>query len=299
MKQQTQHGNIELLEDGRVKLAVRGESRIMLISGDGNTIELIEEGSRPAVVAKYKLDDLPEQYHRKYAYASRFVELVRSRTPKITYFSSEAQCSLMENGPNADFEVKFYDGWKIQYSARRKELEVTEPVPTHASSSSSPSSGRQRSTPITHRFDPERDLLDLAPPIATRFQHARDILARCLDAERQSSSYPVVIRRRANSNTAPILSSRSPSVTFYDNDLYQNNVETKPAKATPASTSNTTQNTRIEKPYLYTAFLSHVGWLVRFVHGDLALFVDGTQLRTKHTQQMIYWRESSHATEEW
>lgn len=51
-----------------------------------------------------------EKYWRKYQYASRFVHLVRSKSPKITYFSRYAKCILMENSPDADFEVWFYDG---------------------------------------------------------------------------------------------------------------------------------------------------------------------------------------------
>lgn len=51
-----------------------------------------------------------EKYWRKYQYASRFIQLVRSKTPKITYFTRYAKCILMENSPGADFEVWFYDG---------------------------------------------------------------------------------------------------------------------------------------------------------------------------------------------
>lgn len=51
-----------------------------------------------------------EKYWRKYQYASRFVQLVRSKSPKITYFTRYAKCVLMENSPGADFEVWFYNG---------------------------------------------------------------------------------------------------------------------------------------------------------------------------------------------
>lgn len=44
-------------------------------------------------------------------YASRFVELVRAKTPKITYYSAKAKCDLMENLQH--FEMAFYDGSKI------------------------------------------------------------------------------------------------------------------------------------------------------------------------------------------
>ena len=40
----------------------------------------------------------------------RFVNLVRSKTPKVTMYTKRAKCMLMENSPTADFEVIFYDG---------------------------------------------------------------------------------------------------------------------------------------------------------------------------------------------
>jgi len=61
-------------------------------------------------VKQFTYADLPKKYWKKYQYASRFVNLVRSKTPKITLYSNRAKCMLMENEPNPDFEVIFYDG---------------------------------------------------------------------------------------------------------------------------------------------------------------------------------------------
>lgn len=38
------------------------------------------------------------------------MKLVRSKTPKVTIYTSKAKCMLMENSPNHDFETVFYDG---------------------------------------------------------------------------------------------------------------------------------------------------------------------------------------------
>jgi len=38
------------------------------------------------------------------------VQLVKSKTPKVTLYTKFAKCMLMENTPNADLEVCFYDG---------------------------------------------------------------------------------------------------------------------------------------------------------------------------------------------
>lgn len=53
---------------------------------------------------------LIEKYWKKYQYASKFVQLVKSKTPKVTLYTKYAKVMLMENSPNADLEVCFYDG---------------------------------------------------------------------------------------------------------------------------------------------------------------------------------------------
>lgn len=60
--------------------------------------------------ATYTYHDLPSRYWKKYNYASSYVDMVRSRTPKVITYSDEAKCMLMENGPNADYESSFYNG---------------------------------------------------------------------------------------------------------------------------------------------------------------------------------------------
>ncbi|XP_013119238.2 serine/threonine-protein kinase PLK4 [Stomoxys calcitrans] len=59
---------------------------------------------------------LPLKHHKKYAYAARFVDLVKSKTPKVTYYSTRAKFALMESLD--DYETSFYDGSKITKSSR-------------------------------------------------------------------------------------------------------------------------------------------------------------------------------------
>lgn len=56
----------------------------------------------------YNFTQLPAKHWKKYTYAARFVQLVRAKTPKITYYSSRAKCQLMET--LEDFEMFFYEG---------------------------------------------------------------------------------------------------------------------------------------------------------------------------------------------
>jgi len=60
--------------------------------------------------AIYSYETLPEKLWKKYTSASKFVSLVKSKTPKVTYYSGSGKCFLMENGPDPDFELCFYEG---------------------------------------------------------------------------------------------------------------------------------------------------------------------------------------------
>lgn len=46
-------------------------------------------------------------------YRFRFVNLLRAKTPKVTFYSEKAKCLLMENDPDPDFEVCFYEGKQL------------------------------------------------------------------------------------------------------------------------------------------------------------------------------------------
>jgi len=46
-------------------------------------------------------------------YLFRFVNLLRAKTPKVTLYSDKAKCLLMENDPDPDFEVCFYEGKQL------------------------------------------------------------------------------------------------------------------------------------------------------------------------------------------
>ncbi|XP_068142581.1 serine/threonine-protein kinase PLK4 [Drosophila tropicalis] len=70
----------------------------------------------------YNYDSLPSKHWKKYLYAARFVGLVKSKTPKITYFSSLAKCHLMEN--MIDFEMSYYSGAKYVKSSPGEELKL-------------------------------------------------------------------------------------------------------------------------------------------------------------------------------
>nr|6N46_A Chain A, Serine/threonine-protein kinase PLK4 [Homo sapiens]6N46_B Chain B, Serine/threonine-protein kinase PLK4 [Homo sapiens]6N46_C Chain C, Serine/threonine-protein kinase PLK4 [Homo sapiens]6N46_D Chain D, Serine/threonine-protein kinase PLK4 [Homo sapiens]6N46_E Chain E, Serine/threonine-protein kinase PLK4 [Homo sapiens]6N46_F Chain F, Serine/threonine-protein kinase PLK4 [Homo sapiens]6N46_G Chain G, Serine/threonine-protein kinase PLK4 [Homo sapiens]6N46_H Chain H, Serine/threonin len=132
IRQKTKKAVVSILDSEEVCVELVKEyasqeyvKEVLQISSDGNTITIYYPNGgrgfpladRPPSptdnISRYSFDNLPEKYWRKYQYASRFVQLVREKEPKIEYFDRYAKCILMENSPGADFEVWFYDGVKI------------------------------------------------------------------------------------------------------------------------------------------------------------------------------------------
>ncbi|CAN2388851.1 positive regulation of centriole replication [Pristimantis euphronides] len=132
IRQKTKNAVVSILDTGDVCMEFLKElnsqervKEVLRISCDGNLVYIYHpnEGkgfplvdrppSPPENMLSYTFDSLPEKYWKKYQYASKFIQLVRSKTPKVTYYTRYAKCMLMENSPNADVEVCFYDGAKI------------------------------------------------------------------------------------------------------------------------------------------------------------------------------------------
>ena len=111
-------------------------SEVMRISGDGDRIVLYtpdpgtQLASSPPPTPSSGADSfhsyhsLPSKYHKKYQYAARFVNLVKASTPKITLYTSQAKCYLMEND-DADFEAYFYTGAKVTVSSGTIKIKET------------------------------------------------------------------------------------------------------------------------------------------------------------------------------
>ncbi|XP_059608111.1 serine/threonine-protein kinase PLK4 [Phlebotomus argentipes] len=110
-----------------IRMRTLGEcvTQVCRISGDGRRIVVYEPPGGVAPVREeppgvpphaeeYSHDDLPEVHWKKYRYAARFVDLVRQKTPKVTFYSTQAKCQLMES--LVDCELTFYDGGMVTRS---------------------------------------------------------------------------------------------------------------------------------------------------------------------------------------
>ncbi|MGH0136815.1 UNVERIFIED_CONTAM: hypothetical protein FKN15_013332 [Acipenser sinensis] len=131
IRQKTKNAVVSILDTGEVCMElIKGQGsqervrEVLRISCDGSMVTIYHpnEGrgfplddqppSPPEDIFIYSLEDLPEKYGKKYQYATKFVQLVKSKTPKVTLYTKDAKSMLMENSPIADMEVCFYDGAK-------------------------------------------------------------------------------------------------------------------------------------------------------------------------------------------
>ncbi|CAH1995395.1 unnamed protein product [Acanthoscelides obtectus] len=204
-RHQTKNTVLSILKDGEVCIEFikkRSSGRevvyeVMRISADGMRVVMYEpEGSPPSnpdgppppkaagADRICSFDNLSDRQRKKYMYAAKFVELVRAKTPKVTYYTDKGKCFLMES--LEDFEMCFYDGYKI---------------------TESPSDGVQLTTPsgdiIRFRSAEECSASEasLTPELRLTWKHSRDALQHCKALERAladlpKTSFPAIIGRR-------------------------------------------------------------------------------------------------------
>lgn len=92
LKQKTKHGDVEILSSGSVVLDFVGDTYRMVVSGDGASVAFYPtpscktnwDPSEQKPLREYACDQLPEKYSKKLNYAVRFVDVVRSKTPKVS-----------------------------------------------------------------------------------------------------------------------------------------------------------------------------------------------------------------------
>ncbi|XP_062561172.1 serine/threonine-protein kinase PLK4 [Armigeres subalbatus] len=136
----------------------------------------------------FSYENLPEKHWKKYQYAARFVQMVKAKTPKITYYSERAKCQLMET--LEDYEACFYSGTKIVKS---------------------PQDGVKM---VDYNGTTIRNFANMSSSQNAEYQHFNQTLEHCLNIERALSAlqtgktFPLIIGRRP-ANAAPSSSSSS------------------------------------------------------------------------------------------
>ncbi|XP_060523812.1 serine/threonine-protein kinase PLK4 [Cylas formicarius] len=282
-KHQTNNAVLSILNDGEVVIEFikrRGSKKkemvceVMRISPDGARVILYEPesgrgcpaGQEPTPVPLagadhiFSINNLPEKHWKKYMYAHKFVNLVKAKTPKVTYYSDKAKGLLMEN--LKDFEASFYEGGKVTYSTTGGVTLID-------------SSGRK------YDFKNSDDCHSLTGTLELMWNHSHELFDHCLLLEKTISLM--------NSNDFPIIVGRRPiSVVNYSDK--ENHSRTAPAfmasfNSTAPGTSfgtNVSRERKVVVPGVGTATQLSNGEIKVKYHDGSQLWVDGKHIRHQY-----------------
>ena len=101
-----------------ITLFRRTTARLTSVILPSNEHELYVSSSYPTfkIYSKHTYQELPDRLRKKYLFALEFVNILRTKTPKLTLHTEVCKCSIMENSPNPDIEVAFQCGIKVRYA---------------------------------------------------------------------------------------------------------------------------------------------------------------------------------------
>uniref|UniRef100_A0A8C5T7G9 Serine/threonine-protein kinase PLK4 n=1 Tax=Malurus cyaneus samueli TaxID=2593467 RepID=A0A8C5T7G9_9PASS len=311
IRQKTKNAVVSILDTGEVCMEFLKEhhsqelvKEVLRISSDGNVIAVYHPnegrgfllGDRPPAppegICTYNFDNLPEKYWKKYQYAAKFVQLVRTKTPKVTFYTRYAKCMLMENSPPADVEICFYDGAKIHKTAG-----ITRVIEKSGKS-------------FTVKGESEAGL---KKEIQVYMDHANEGHRICLalesavlEEEKRSGSvpfFPIIVGRKPGNTESP----QAVAPPLLDSTNYSKEVvaldRNKATSSTPVLTPSCASVVSYEKPTFLTntvedvssvhqtecspnsaqlvksVFVKNVGWASQLTSGAVWVqFNDGSQL---------------------
>ncbi|PIK49711.1 putative serine/threonine-protein kinase PLK4 [Apostichopus japonicus] len=283
----------------------------------------------PEETVSHSYHNLPSKYWKKYQYAAKFVHLVRSKTPKITLYSDQAKCMVMENGPHPDLEACFYNGGRVHVSSSGV-------VVTDAEGS-------------THNQPTLEDKPNLPGSLQVLLEHIQDLYQKCLEVESTVASlesrvghgpyFPIILNRkptqeelehksgetRMSTNKSrhhlesppkalsqvkqqiPLGSTTSPSVAplvsasvcSYDGTVVstKSGVPSRVADRIPISSNcgedfkSANQHDRDE--VLKRLYVHNVGWASQMVSGEIRIqYNDGSELAVKSSVALVTYHDT-------
>ncbi|KAM9709026.1 serine/threonine-protein kinase PLK4 [Menidia menidia] len=301
IRQKTKNAVVSILDTGEVCMELlkcqNGQERVkevLRISCDGSMVTIYQPNggkgfpvldcppAPPEDILICSYGDLPEKYWKKYQYASKFVQLVKSKTPKVTLYTKYAKVMLMENSPTADLEVCFYDGAKTH-----KTSELVRVV--EKSGKSCTVKGEVGLSGLSPESRLYVELSDEGHSMCLSLEAA--ITAEELRSTKKVPFFPITIGRRPAATDTPSLSSVTaqqgppdtasppkppqitPSMISYDGSDFTSASLSK--KCSPLRQDLVQSSGKVVK----SIFVPNVGWASQLTSGEVWVqFNDGSQL---------------------
>ncbi|XP_076236304.1 polo like kinase SAK [Calliopsis andreniformis] len=283
-RHRTKNAILTILDQGEVCIefikrrnGVERVSEVCRISSDGLRVILYkptiptEVGSQPPPLPArgadsiYSYENLPPRHHRKYVYASRFIKLVRAKTPKLTLYTQRSKCLFMENGPHPDCEVHFYNGVKVVRVDGIVKITEKSDGPTYTEG----------------EFPPHFD---------EYYEHYSECYQRCLllestltslEAATGHSCFPVIIGRRPSAalNDAPCLQGKENVSHTTNNTPVMPSFDASSVISTVASRSRKMNSIRNSNNSISKIIVPGVGTATQLSSGDIRVdYKDGSAL---------------------
>jgi len=119
----TPYGYIKVDEKLYVEMEIDSKTKIMRISPNGRKILLYSKLVADCNM-EYNLCNLPNRLRSAYKYAFDFVNVLRSKTPKIIYKCIEYKFCLMENEPYHSCELYMQNGTRAVHTIGHPKVDV-------------------------------------------------------------------------------------------------------------------------------------------------------------------------------
>jgi len=154
------NGEIEISRDGWVRLQIG--RRKLEVSRDGMTV--LYQG-RPV-----NTKTMSPSATRLYEYVKNFIEVVKSKTPKVVVEEQNCTCMLMQNSPFPNFEANFRNGVRVTYQVGCEEFVIN------------------AASGFAIKVNPYQDLDHLDAQTKQVLDASMDGLKKCLSKERYMAS---------------------------------------------------------------------------------------------------------------
>ncbi|CAL8133309.1 unnamed protein product [Orchesella dallaii] len=300
LRQKSKNVVLNILDSGEVCLEflrIKGRAEkvveVLRISSDGLRIVIYHPNKGKGVTlseqpprlpaggadAIYNYENIPQKHWKKYMYASRFVDIVKTKTAKVIYYSMKAKCFLMENGPNPDFEAAFYEGAKVNKSGGQVKIVDT--------------NGWTGNVHIT------TDAMSFTPSVKLLWDHYKSCLCHCLNIERTMEEmslsteqdedvFPIIVGRRPvctqralqslnKENMSPISAISVPVVGAYEPSIAS-------SRRRPSSKNNIFKQVHVP----------NIGHAVQMTSGVVCIqYADSTKLFVEPSSSKVSFTDSN------